>query len=243
MSDLSHTLRLTLAGVAAATLSLASAEAALMATGSVGGAPIGVARENFDGLPLGTAGGLTPSGITVNIVSNGQAVTGSSAGLFAAPFLSGGNGLGFGPGGTDQANGVDATTYLTSGSTGSAAGAEVELVLPGLMKYFGLLWGSVDDYNTLTFYNGAVSVGSLTGLDILAAPNGDQGVNGTLYVNINSDLAFNRVVATSTQFAFEFDNVAFNPIPVVGVPAPMSLALLGAGLLGLGFARRGQRTA
>jgi hypothetical protein len=40
-------------------------------------------------------------------------------------------------------------------------------------------------------------------------------VNGTLYVNISftgSD-SFDKVVATSSQYAFEFDNVAFNVVP------------------------------
>ena len=43
-------------------------------------------------------------------------------------------------------NGPDTTTYLTTGI------GSVTLTLPGPEKYFGLLWGSVDTYNTLSFY-------------------------------------------------------------------------------------------
>ena len=49
-----------------------------------------------------------------------------------------------------------------------------------------------------------------------AGANGDQGVNGTYYVNINSNTFFDTVIATSTQYAFEFDNVSFNPTNIGG---------------------------
>jgi len=235
----------TLAAAALLACSAGTANAAVFVSGSVGGAPTGVVLDNLDWLPLGIAGGLSPqSGITVSIVTNGAAVQGTLGGQYAAPFLSGGNGTGFGnPIGTaNQPNGVDGTTYLTSGSTGSVGTAMVTIDLPdnsGLgYLYFGLLWGSVDDYNTLQFYNGSDLVGTVTGSDVTASPNGDQGVNGTLYVNIVSTLAFNRVVATSSDFAFEFDNLAFNETSPV--PAPAAAGLLGLGLLGL-FAARNRR--
>lgn len=221
--------------VVAGSLGLAStaSHAAFIVSGSVGGAPVGASNYvNFDALALGNGGG-TAGGITVGFTGGGAAVQGSVSGQYAAPFLSGGNGALFG-----TPNGVDATTYLTTGGT---PGTGVSMQLPGLMQYLGILWGSVDSYNFLDFYSGATLIGTVSGSDVTGSPNGDQGVNGTLYVNISSTTAFDRVVARSNGFAFEFDNIAYftGPSPSEDpVPVPATIALLGAAVAGLGLARR-----
>jgi hypothetical protein len=168
------------------------------------------------------------NGITVSFTGDAQAVKGSVPNFYAAPFLSNNNGTLFG----DPNNGPDTTTYLSTG-TGS-----VILTMPGEEKYVGLLWGSVDSYNTLSLYDGATLVGSITGTNVTAAANGNQGASGTFYVNITSTESFNRVVATSTQNAFELDNVAYNP---TGVPEPSSLILALVGLAGVVAGKRIRR--
>lgn len=222
--------KLGLAAALAMAVGIGSAHAALTIVSSVGGAPTGVNKWNMDA--------DAPAGLTVTLTPDAAFVTGSASGIYAAPYLSGGNGLGFGS--PDQPDGVDTTRYLTTGSTGAFSNAAVDIAFDDGQRYIGLLWGSVDAYNTMTFYSGATLVGSITGADVLASPTGDQGLNGTVYVNINSDTAFDRVVFTSTSYAFEFDNLAWNSTPIPA-PEPASLVLLGSALLGLGVASRRRR--
>ncbi|MBC7939810.1 MAG: PEP-CTERM sorting domain-containing protein [Chitinophagaceae bacterium] len=202
---------------------------------SVGGAPSGANRWNLDAT-------VEPSGtILTTITPNAGFVTGSATGQYAAPFLSGSNGAGFGAGGSNQAGGQDQTQYLTTGSTGATPAARIQFAFNAPQLYFGLLWGSVDLYNSIAFFNGDDSVGTLTGADASPAATGNQGVEGTRYVNINFDKSYNRVVFTSSQFAFEFDNVAWASTRQ-GVPEPATLALVGAALLGFGAVRARRST-
>jgi hypothetical protein len=200
-----------------------------------GNAPAGTSKFNFDdqtALPLGNVGGVVSSvsgpnaTMTVSFVPDGQALAAAIQNVAAAPWLTPANGVGFGVGGGDQADGVDATTFLT---TGTGVGRAILTFAPS--KYFGLLWGSIDSYNSLDFYNGDTLIGTVTGSDVTSTPNGNQGAQGTRYVNIFSDATFNKVVMRSEQaYAFEFDNVAV-PEPTTMVAGALLLLPFGASTL------------
>jgi hypothetical protein len=196
-----------------------------------GGAATGSTLVNFDGFTLGSTTQATGI-LTVSFGAPAKVVNGSVTNQYAAPFLSGGNGFGFGPGGTNQPDGQDTTNYLSTGI------GSVTLSFSSAQKYIGFLWGSVDTFNTLEFWNAGSLVGSFTGTDITASANGNQGASGTYYVNFN-DLSgwFDTVVAKSTTNAFEIDNVSYDSqvhVPDNGT----SLTLLGLALVGLAMLRR-----
>ena len=216
---------------------MATAASATTITASVGGVPSNAqAYENFDNVPLGAGTYTTSSGIIVSFEGGGHAVHNALSGQYAAPFLSGGNGSHFG----SQTDGADTSTYLATG----AAGSSVTLAFVGPTRYMGLLWGSVDTYNTLTFYNGTTLVGQFTGTDVTAAANGNQGADGTFYVNINLSDSFTSVVATSSSYAFEFDNVAVSANPLkVPEPGTVGIFLLGLLLVGSAYRFKGRRQA
>jgi len=227
------------AGVLAAGFGLAPAVDATPLTiiSVVGGVPVGTGNtyENFDSLALNQHTGTysTGSGIDVTFTPDAQAVQGASNGVYAPPFLSNSNGVLFGD---NTVSGADTTTYLAAGSTSANPGAQVVLELPTSAKYLGLLWGSVDHYNTLEFWSQGTLIGSIVGGDVSAFANGDQGEQGTFYVNINSTESFDKVIATSSQQTFEFDNVAFNAVPFK-VPEPRIAVMFLFGLLLVGSAR------
>lgn len=221
----------------------AASHAALSISAIQGGSPSdGNARENFDALTLGSVSQLTSTGITVNFSGGAGAVAGSLPNVYAAPFLSGSNGNGFGPGGTNQALGADATTFLSTAAALNGGFGAVELLLPVASSYLGLLWGSIGVDDTLELFDGLTLVGSLRGSQVTANPDGNTGVSGTRYVNLVSTNPFNRIVASNRTGAFEFDNLALNVGPSV-VPLPTTLWLAGLGLLGLALTRNARANA
>ncbi len=121
----------------------------------------------------------------------------------------------------------------------NASGTEKLTISPGSnYNYFGLYWGSIDDYNWLEFYDGNTLLARVTGLDVIQAGTalGDQIAPGAnRYVNFEflNDITFDSIVFGTSNFAFESDNHA-----LATVPEPGTFALLGAGLAAFGFMRR-----
>jgi hypothetical protein len=227
-----------------------AATAGLTVTALVGGAPIaGSSQYNFN-LPLGTTGGsvagsLPHTGnINVSFDNTGavdpnkaRVVQGSSSGVYAAPWISGSSDVGFGNQVVGAGGAADTTPYLTTGKVP----AYVILDLTGKHNYIGLLWGSIDTYNVLEFYNNGSLVyrlsnnpldGTKTEFDKITfgVPSSNQQLNGSKYVNIQTTQWFDEIRATSDQIAFEFTNVALVPEPSTYIAGGLALLPL---LLGL----------
>lgn len=176
--------------------------------------------ETFNGVALGDVapGNVTKAGLLwdwdIGTQDNAMIVNGSLSGKYAAPF---------GLSQPDQTNYVSVPNPFSTGS--------VTVGLGGMYDYFGLWWGSVDSYNTLSFLKAGVVVASFTGTQVVnpSAANGNQTAPSTnIYVNFFDLPDFDSFKMTSTQYAFEVDNIAIGR-----VPEPGTILLFGLGMLGM----------
>jgi hypothetical protein len=142
----------------------------------------------------------------------------------------------------------DISVFLTvSPNDADKSGATpVTIGLPQNANYFGFYAASLDPYNFIEFFDGNTSVGKYSGTQLAqlagVAATGNQGQGFYFNVYLSKDLSvFNKVVLTSTAYAFETDNHSFGiaTAPDAEVPVPGALALLGIGALGMfGASRR-----
>ena len=166
----------------------------------------------FENISLGDVNSLnTKNGLPWAWTGNATIVNGSVSNQYAAPY---------GLGAIDISNYIAVPNPIANGS--------VKVQLGCLYNYFGLWWGSIDSYNTLSFYNGNTLVASITGSDAVRAieANGNQKAPSTnLYVNIFDIPSFDSFEMKSTGYAFEADNITVgNTAPV---PEPSTMALIG----------------
>ncbi|MFH2091216.1 MAG: PEP-CTERM sorting domain-containing protein [Pseudomonadota bacterium] len=163
---------------------------------------------------------------------SGQVVLGSLPGKYAAPYNS------------QYMSDKDLTHYMSVPDPDGASTGAYATSFKETYTYFGLFWGSIDGYNSLSFYNGLDLVHSFNGKDITKP--GEFGVNygnqsapsTNLYVNFYDLNPFDKVIMTSLSFAFEADNLAVGN-RMIPNPEPATVILFGFGLLGVaGISRK-----
>ena len=143
------------------------------------------------------------------------------------------NNLGGGSQGVYASPAFDTSNYM------AVMGGQTEnLSFSALQKSFGFYWGSIDTYNTISFYDGKTLVASYTGgtLPFTVSPFGDQGAPGSNQYVTFSNLLFDSVVFQSTTNSFEFDNINSTANGLTqAVPEASTWAMMILGFLGIGL--------
>lgn len=133
--------------------------------------------------------------------------------------------------------------YLSVGVGGPYPNA-VTLSSANDFTTFSLLWGSIDSYNEISFFNDGVQVGStFTGAAFAQLPSGPNGnqvsddTNRYVFFTFTGGDRFDTVLFRSGAPAFEIDNVALGGRANAegAVPELSTWGLMVLGFLGIGF--------
>ena len=194
-------------------LRIVTLAAAVVAASSASAMTIVASSNGPDsGIPAGQSL-ITDFNSAAGLSGNYQLVTGSVSGQYAAPF-------------------EDATQYLAV-----LAGNTATLAISPAVKSLSFYWGSIDDYNTVSFFSGDTLVASFTGAQIPAAlADGSQGnpLNNRRVTFDFDGAKVSSVAFTSQQNAFELDTVS----GAVPEPATWAMLIVGMAMTGTSLRRR-----
>jgi hypothetical protein len=127
------------------------------------------------------------------------------------------------------------TPYLSVNGGGSAS-----IMFTDPVRSFSFDYSTVDDYNTLTIVYADDTTQAFTGTEILSGfPTGIT--SGSLTVNGNGSL-IKGLKLTTTQAAFEVDNLSISPNLASAAPEAGTWAMMLAGFGAIGAASRRRRT-
>jgi hypothetical protein len=158
-------------------------------------------------------------------IAAGYTMTWNNAGIYQGPLVAG----------IAAPPQNDATQYLSIYAGGSAT-----LTAPGTIKSLSFYWGSMDEYNKITFLGANGFSKSFDGDDLNSPANGNQqaaSTNRRYYFTMDPSDKVSQVIFSSTGNSFEFDNIAVND-PPNDVPEPLTMSLFASGLAAIAFLRR-----
>lgn len=167
------------------------------------------------------------SGVPAGLSGNFSITSGTTAQLAAAP-------LG------------DLTPYLVVPGLNQGQSGAATLNLGGSYNNLSFYWGSIDTYNSVTFFSGAngtgTNLGSITGSQAGGPANGaqlDPANNRRVFFTFGSpSTTAASVTFASSNIAFELDDVT-----TAAVPEPTIWATMIAGFGMIGFSMRRRRPA
>ncbi len=222
------------------------APGAQSATSAVASGTSVIGTETFDSRPLGDAGFVTDYG---------------TAGVITGTYSAGTTILN-----ADLYGSAGGTGYYAAAINGTG-GYSVNLATNGIpgVNYFGFWLSALDSGNELALLRGGVVVGSYTPADLLAAvgacPSASPYCGNPNPAFLGQDAHEPFAFVNLVDLTGYFDELRFSESPQVGnyesdnhtvgycanaaacvsgtaLPEPVSLAMLGVGLLGIGVVRR-----